>query len=261
MGRIVCHFSCGAASAVAAKLAFARYGATHEVVLVNAFIAEEHPDNRRFLADCERWLQTPIVVLRDEKYGASTDEVWLRNRYIAGRKGAPCTKILKRELLDKFSRPKDIHVFGFTAEERDRFDRMIDANAELHAVVPLIDEGLTKADCLAIIDRAGIALPAMYLLGFRNANCIGCPKGGEGYWNMIRRNFPERFETVASIQDLIGPGSFFFRNRATGVRFGLRELGLGAGRYEDEPDITCSFFCEMAERKIRDAQAANVAAP
>ena len=47
MGRMVCQFSCGAASAVATKLILAAYPA-EEVVIVNAFIKEEHEDNRRF---------------------------------------------------------------------------------------------------------------------------------------------------------------------------------------------------------------------
>jgi hypothetical protein len=53
--RIVCQFSCGAASAVATKLAIAQYGATHEVVIINAFLANEHPDNRRFADECAAW--------------------------------------------------------------------------------------------------------------------------------------------------------------------------------------------------------------
>ena len=45
MSRILCLFSCGAASAVATKLAIAEFG--DRCVIVNAFIQEEHPDNRR----------------------------------------------------------------------------------------------------------------------------------------------------------------------------------------------------------------------
>lgn len=258
MSRMVCQFSCGAASAVAAKLSLARWGATHEIVLVNAFIAEEHPDNRRFLADCERWLQTPITVLQNEKYGASTDEVWRRRRFLGGAKfGAPCSRELKREVLDAWRRADDVMVLGYTCEEVARWNRWIDANPTLRAEAPLIDAGLSKSDCLAMIDRAGIALPAMYLLGFQNANCIGCPKGGEGYWNMIRRHFPERFEAVARIQDLLGAGSYIFRDRHTGERYSLRDLPPGKGRYKDEPDISCSFFCEMAERDIHNQHAAD----
>ena len=34
----------------------------------------------------------------------------------------------------------------------------------------------------------------MYDLGYPNNNCIGCVKGGMGYWNKIRVDFPEVFE-------------------------------------------------------------------
>ena len=69
--RIVCQFSCGAASAVATKLTLAEFGATREVRIVNAFIVEEHQDNRRFLVDCERWFGRPVDVLRNERFGSS----------------------------------------------------------------------------------------------------------------------------------------------------------------------------------------------
>ena len=61
MSRIVCQFSCGAASAVATKLAIAQYSATHDVQIINAFLLEEHEDNRRFAVDCEAWFGRPIT--------------------------------------------------------------------------------------------------------------------------------------------------------------------------------------------------------
>ena len=67
-GRIVCHFSCGAASAVAGKLAIEEHGT---VEIINAFLKEEHKDNQRFLKDCEKWLGQKITVLKDKKYGDS----------------------------------------------------------------------------------------------------------------------------------------------------------------------------------------------
>jgi len=69
--RRVCQFSCGAASAVATKLTLAEFP---DAVIINAFVKEENEDNRRFLADCEKWFERTVHVLRDEKYGASTDE-------------------------------------------------------------------------------------------------------------------------------------------------------------------------------------------
>lgn len=162
--RIVCQFSCGAASAVVTKLALAEYGSTHDVQIINAFLANEESDNRRFAQDCETWLGQPITVLRDEKYGADAHEVFRRKRYMKGRTGTPCTKILKRRLLDSWKQPGDVMVFGYTAEEADRLEDFRERNPDRPVIVPLIDRSLGKDDCKAILLRAGIELPLMYRL-------------------------------------------------------------------------------------------------
>jgi hypothetical protein len=179
--RIVCQFSCGAASAVATKLAIAKYGATHDVQIINAFLVEEHSDNRRFAEDCADWFGKEITTLRDEKYGASVIQVFRKKQYMKGAMGAPCSRELKRKVLDAWKSPQDIMVFGYTAEESDRLDDFRERNPDKPVIAPLIDAGLGKDDCKAMIQRAGIELPLMYRLGYDNANCIGCVKGGEGY--------------------------------------------------------------------------------
>lgn len=245
--RRVCQFSCGAASAVAAKLTLARHPSA---VVINAFVAEEDEDNQRFLNDVEKWLGVPIIRLKDEKYGASAYEVFRRKRFIKGPGGAPCRKELKGLLLDGWGKPGDVAVIGYTAEEKKRADKFTSFydNCEF----PLIEAGLKKADCLAMIERAGLVLPRMYRMGYENANCVGCVKGGMGYWNKIRRDFPERFEEMAKIEDEIGKGSYLFRDRKTKVRFSLRQLDPAAGRH-DEPMPECSFSCLMAEEEIESA--------
>lgn len=249
--RIVCQFSCGAASAVATKLIISEFGGSREIVILNAFIEEEHPDNRRFLADCEAWFGMAITVVRDEKYGASTLGVFRKKRFMGGAMyGAPCSRALKKEVLDAWRRPDDVMVLGYTFEEANRFDKFQDANNDMNVIAPLIERGLGKADCLAMIERAGLVLPMMYRLGYQNANCIGCVKGGEGYWNKIRRDFPAEFEELAKVQEDIGPGAYLFRDRKTGVRYSLRELPPTKGRYQDEPSIECGLLCEMAEKEL-----------
>jgi hypothetical protein len=246
VSRIVCHFSCGAASAVATKLAIAKYAGTREVVIVNAFLKEEHADNRRFLIDCERWFGLPIVVLRDEKYGVSTHEVFRRERYMSGQNGASCSGRLKRKVLDAFSRPGDAHVLGFTIEEMDRLYDFRERHRETEWLAPLIDAELGKEDCKEMVLRAGIELPMMYRLGYQNANCIGCVKGGMGYWRAIREDFPEQFAQLADIQEAIGPGAYLHFNRKTGERYSLRNLPSGpVSRNEEMP--SCSFYCAAAE--------------
>lgn len=242
--RRVVHFSCGAASAVAAKMTVAKGGA---VAIVNAFVAEEHEDNRRFLIDIERWIGVPIVQLRDVKYGASAYEVFRRARYTKGMYGAPCRAAVKGDILDAWSLPTDIPIIGYTFEEQDRADSFLEHTHD--AEFPLIEAGLDKSACLAMIERAGILLPWMYRHGYANANCIGCVKGGAGYWNKIRRDFPERFEKMAQIEDGIGPTSYLMRNRKTGVRISLRQLDPTEGRH-DVSVPECGFACLRAEEEI-----------
>lgn len=80
MTRTVAWFSCGATSAVAAKLAIARYP---ETVVAYCDTGGEHPDNVRFLKDCERWFGREIQVLRSERYRDIWD-VFEKTRYLAG---------------------------------------------------------------------------------------------------------------------------------------------------------------------------------
>lgn len=246
--RVVCWFSCGAASAVATKLALRKYG--HDRVVI-AFTdpGSEHPDNRRFLADCQRWFNAPITMLRSEKY-EDTWDVWERRGIIVTHHGgAPCTGEMKKVVRFGFQRPTDIQVFGYTAEERKRADRFRRDNFEVRLETPLIDAGLMKADCLAMIERAGIDLPAMYKLGYRNNNCIGCPKGGMGYWNKIRRDFPETFDRMAALERKLSSTIF----NEEGQKRYLDELDPNRGRHADEPDIECSLMCHAAEADIEAA--------
>jgi len=248
VSRIVCQFSCGAASAVATKLAIAQHGATRDVQILNAYLANEHEDNRRFARECEVWFGRPLTVLRDEKYGADVIQVFRRKRYMNGPIGAPCSRELKRKVLDAWKLPDDVMVFGYTAEEADRFDDFRERNPDRPVLAPLIEGGLTKSDCKAMVERAGIELPISYRMGYDNANCIGCVKGGEAYWRAIREDWPDVFEANCLLQDEIGPGSYLFRDRKTGVRFSLRDLGDGPVRRNDALP-SCSFFCEMAEQE------------
>lgn len=244
--RILSQFNCGAASAVATKLALAEYG--DRVRIVNAFVAEEDDDNRRFLADCEFWFGRKVTVLRNDKYNASTHEVWRKKRYIKGLLGAPCSKELKRDLLDAFSLPNDIFVLGYTADEPHRLSDFMDANNGRKVLCPLIDKGITHEDCLGIVDRAGIVLPLMYRKGYNNANCKGCPKGGQNYWQHIRKDFPDEFVKIQAIQETIGPGAYFLRFRSgsrKGERMSLADLPTGLGNMADEPTFSCGVTCEL----------------
>lgn len=241
-GRILVWFSCGAASAVAAKVAVERYGRERPVEVCNIDMsADEHPDNARFLADVERWIGVPIKRLRNEKYTGIHD-VFLTERFIAGVTGAACTKRLKRHVQLAYQKPGDTLVVGFTADERGRALKLAARFPDEHFLWLLISAGVTKADCYRVLTSHGIELPAMYRLGFNNNNCIGCVKGGKGYWNKIRIHFPERFWLMARTEREVG----FPVLRDVY----LDELAPDDGRDVPEPDIECGIFCDQYTKLV-----------
>jgi hypothetical protein len=242
MSRTLAWFSCGDASAVACALALKNYP---DALVVRIHLPDEHEDNDRFAADCARWYGRDILVIQDEQK-RSTWDVWEQRRYIAGIHGAPCTGELKKEVRYKFQQPDDLHVFGFTAEEHRRAATFRANNFDLKLLFPLIDASLRKEDCHAIVRAQGIELPAMYKLGFDNNNCIGCPKGGAGYWNMIRRYRPEVFTRMAELSRRLGARLV----KQDGIRIFLDELRPETGRQKDEVAIDCSPFCEIALKEI-----------
>lgn len=247
MNRIVCQFSCGAASAVATKLAIAKYG--HErITIINAFIVEEDEDNRRFLADCERWFDHPVTVVRDIKYGASAREVWRKERYIKGPLGASCSMRLKREPIEAACLPDDQFVMGFVTDEKNQ--ERIERGRNVGWLMPCIDANLTHADCRGMVERAGIALPRRYAQGYGNANCVACCKGGEAYMRKTRIDSPEDFAEVVQIEAEIGPSAYLFYDRKTGVRRPLSALSLDGPVQKRVSAPECSFFCVMAEEDL-----------
>jgi len=243
--RVISWFSCGAASAVATKLALSE--STTPVEIVYCHVREEHPDNMRFKQSCEQWFGQEIKVIRNEKYDGSIYNVFEKTKYLVGIAGAPCTRLLKKEMRKNYEQAGDRQVFGYTVEEQDRVDRFIDANNDVNLWSILIDKGLTKQDCLAILQRAGIELPTMYKLGYQNNNCIGCVKGGAGYWNKIRIDFPAQFDRMAAMEKKIGAKILKIGDE----RIWLSDLPKDAGDYPKEQAIECGIFCHMAEEDIR----------
>lgn len=249
MSRVLAWFSCGDASAVAAKLAVDKYGDRCEVLYCDTF-AYEHPDNRRFFHDVEQWIGRSIKILASYDYKDIYD-VFMRTRYLVGIHGARCTTELKKNVRKAYQQVDDVHVFGFTVDEGKRIERMKQENHELYTEFPLVEHGLTKADCHRRVRAAGIETPAMYKLGYTNNNCIGCVKGQSGYWNKIRKDFPDVFAKMAQTERTLNVAICKQEGSVNGQRWRKRvfldELPPDAGRYATEPDIECGVLCGLGE--------------
>lgn len=248
--RAIVWFSCGVTSAIAAKLALNKYKHL-PVVIAYTDTGSEHPDNKRFLKECEEWFGQEITILKSEKY-ADIWEVFEKTRYLAGINGARCTVELKKTLRHKFERcATDIQVFGFDASEEKRADRFRNNNPEVTLDTPLIDRGLYKEDCLALLEKANIELPAMYKLGYRNNNCIGCVKGQQKYWNKIRVDFPDVFDRMSKVERKLNAAiNKTYAGGKGRQRLFLDEMDPEAGRDDPDMNIECGILCVDVAREL-----------
>jgi 3'-phosphoadenosine 5'-phosphosulfate sulfotransferase (PAPS reductase)/FAD synthetase len=244
--RTLVWFSCGAASAVAAKLAVDKYPDCE--VLYCDTLAYEHPDNMRFLKDVEKWIGKEIKLLKSDKYTDIFD-VFDKTGWLIGVSGARCTTELKKNVRKQYERPGDLHIFGLTKDEAERIERFEDQNADIK--VEWVLENTTKKDCYRIVQEAGIDLPMMYKLGYNNNNCIGCVKGQAGYWNKIRVDFPDAFDRMAKQERKMGVAiNKSYAGDGKRKRIFLDELNPNAGRNVLLPDIECGAICIAPEQKF-----------
>lgn len=234
----VCWMSAGVSSFIAGYLA----KDVDKYIYID--IENQHPDSMRFIKDCERVLGTEVEILKSE-YG-SIQNVVKTFRYINGAYGAKCTDVLKKRVRKAWEydhRQYDItYVWGFDCNEKHRADRLRDTFPEFEHEFPLIDNNLTKADAHGMLDRLGIKRPAMYDMGYQNNNCVGCVKGGMGYWNKIRVDFPEVFERMAKLEREVG------RSCINGVF--LDELDPQRGREDSVILPECGIMCQIAEKSV-----------
>lgn len=229
----VCWFSTGVSSFVACYLA------KDADKIIYTHVSNQHPDSLRFLEDCEKILGREIEVLMSEEY-ASVDDVIEKARYINGSFGAACTRLLKRNVRRQWEMEnpgRHTYVWGYDIEERKRAARLSVTMPEHDHEFPLIDHNLSKAECHAMADMLGIKRPMMYDMGYPNNNCIGCVKGGMGYWNKIRRDFPEVFERRAKQEREIGHSCI------KGVY--LDELDPDRGNMDLEIFEDCTITCQL----------------
>ena len=124
-------------------------------------------------------------------------------------------------------------------KESGRVERLMDANPDHDHYFPLIDAGMDKPMIHGILAAAGVKRPALYDMKYPNNNCLGCPKGGIGYWQAIKRDFPEVFYARAKLERRIGGRCL--------KEFWLDELPDGRGRELKIIVPDCGLFCEIPE--------------
>jgi len=206
MKNIICWWSGGVTSAVACKLAIDLFSRDAcRVVFIDT--GNEHEDTYRFKDDCQKWygLDIETITALGEKYDKIQD-VWIKHKSLNVAHGAICSSELKRRVREKYEESINYEykhqVFGFDIDEPKRARSLKINHGHTKPIFPLLMHGLRKKDCIGIVQSEGIELPIMYQLGFHNNNCFGtgCVQGGIGYWQKMKREFPEKFDAMAEME-------------------------------------------------------------
>ena len=259
-GNIICWWSGGITSAVACNLAIDIYGLDNcRFIFIDTY--NESSDTYRFKADCERWYKKEIETITGigGEY-SSIKDVWYKHKSLNVASGAICSSELKRKVREKWQKDNeyDYQVFGFDIDEPKRAKSLKMNHSKARPVFPLMMYGLSKEDCIEIVEDTNIEIPKMYKEGFRNNNCMGtgCIQGGIGYWQKIQRMYPKKFNAMAIVEheltDLKGQPVTMLKDQSKngGLVFlkphpdypSLKDISVMKGR-EPEPLTECNGFC------------------
>lgn len=204
MSKVIAWWSGGVTSAVACAIALDLYDDV-EVVMIDT--KNEDEDTYRFKKDCEYWYCQDIKVISaiGDKY-ESIQDVWESYASLNVAHGAICSTELKRAVRQAYQKTVDFkyQVFGFEFDKKEfnQAKSMALNYPESKPIFPLLMKGYDKEKCIQILGENGIEIPRSYRMGFRNNNCLktGCVQGGIGYWQKMKKDFPEKFDKMAEME-------------------------------------------------------------
>ena len=229
-------FSSGIGSWAAAKRVVAEFGAQNTKLLFMDTKIEDD-DNYRFLYEAAANTGAELVVIED---GRTPFEVFRDVKFMGNSRIDPCSRLLKRELADKWIADNYtpdtvvVHV-GIDWTEEHRFTRLSERKKPWVYQAPLTKPPyLMKDNLLAWARSEGLEPPRMYAMGFQHANCGGfCIKSGQAQFELLHKHFPERYiEMEAREQEVfeaIGVPRPFIRKTENGQ---LRYMSMREFRQE-----------------------------
>ena len=196
MKKHLVSFSGGLGSWAAAKRVVERHG-VDGVTLLFADTNMEDEDLYRFLADAEANIGIAITRISD---GRTPWDVMRDVRFIAKPGVDPCSRVLKRELLDKYRNqhfdPANTTCYiGIDWTEAHRLERLQKRIPGWTYEAPMCEPPyMSKRDMHAWAKREGITPPRLYDMGFPHNNCGGfCVKAGQAQFALLLRTMPGRY--------------------------------------------------------------------
>jgi 3'-phosphoadenosine 5'-phosphosulfate sulfotransferase (PAPS reductase)/FAD synthetase len=251
-------FSGGVGSWAAAKRVVEAHGVDSTTLLFTDTLIEDQ-DLYRFIDEAAANVGAPLVKIAD---GRTPWEVFRDVRFLGNTRVDPCSRILKRDLADRWIsdrfKPDEVRVHvGIDWTESHRYERMAPRKLPYVYEAPLLAEPLlSKEEVFAWLASEGIELPRLYRLGFPHNNCGGgCIKAGHGHFAMLLEKLPEVFGEWESneeeLREELGDVAIL-RDRRGGVTKpltlrALRERVQGGGEVDRFDVGGCGCFLDDGE--------------
>jgi hypothetical protein len=161
----------------------------------------DNPEPRRAaLKEIARYAMRDIPDLVWIWDGRTPWEVFEDKKFMGNSRVDPCSMVLKRELLDKwtaarFKHDECAHVVGLNWDEPDRIIRLRDRSLPRVFLSPLGDKPwMSKTEIQQWAVSEGLPLSSAYALGLSHDNCGGgCVKAGQGHWLQVLQHRPETY--------------------------------------------------------------------
>lgn len=192
-------FSGGVTSWKAAQRVAQRYG-TKNLTLLFADTRQEDPDTYRFLVEAAWNIGAPLRVIAD---GRTPLQVMKDEKFLANSRLDVCSRVLKRDLIDRWlrdncDRATTATYGGLDWTEAHRHVRLRNYRLQqgwFYYSVLCQEPYIWKQDILKELEEVhGIRPPAMYGLGFNHNNCGGeCVKSGQAHMARLHKVLPDRF--------------------------------------------------------------------
>ena len=212
-----------------------------------------NPDWRRFLAQLRADASEAIPELTWLVEGRDPWEVFRDRKFLGNSRIDPCSKSLKREVLDNWRKQsadakQDVFCIGIGTHERHRYDRLAERMAAdgWRYEAPLLDTFEGEVGAFGYLADAGIERPRLYRKGYLHNNCGGfCIKAGHAHYHNRFYADPERFAYDAMMERklaaYIGKPVTMLTDRANDNVKKPMSLDAFADRLRRSPELTFEY--------------------
>lgn len=157
---------------------------------------KELPETYEYLDKLEAFLGKPIVRLNAER----GFDHWLKvyGNYLPSSRMRWCTRQLKLKPFEDYVGDGSVVSYVGIRADEDR-EGYISTKANIKAVFPFKQDGITRTDVFRLLQEAGLGMPSYYSWRTRSG-CYFCFFQRKNEWVGLMKNHPDLFESAAGYE-------------------------------------------------------------